>query len=188
MVLSTTRKPILTEEEHANAKGYIETILSDTIERVADLHERWPKVEQAMLLIPGLKLNMEALVAASTASSQAAVSWAETYKKSVEDRKEQDQRYDSLARRFDDLVKTNVGIGQMPIRSHREILWSALTIVGVVCLIAVVGMLSFFKYEIRGSLDSIEISQQQAQRERAEVKRELERTQQAVSEAAKIEK
>jgi hypothetical protein len=88
--------------------GEMETLLGDTIERMADLDERTQRMEIQVALIPEVKLLLLSMTSAQSLMAQSAQSMADTFRKSEE-------RQERLEGRYEKVVETASGKRQVPL-------------------------------------------------------------------------
>lgn len=149
-VIKNYRRVINAETEH---------ILGDTIEKVAVMHERLGHVEEQLAVLPEMRLMITSISNAQTVMAQSAQSMADTFKRSEERQSDFEGKQESLLQRYAELVGVASGKDQIPLRSHFWSLAAALVPVLVIAAIAVLGVLYMTRYEIKATLDSIDIRQ-----------------------------
>lgn len=148
------------DKMHAQAQARdLEELLSDTIIKVAELHERQERADQQIALIPEIKVLLHNVAAAQTVMANSAQSMAETFRRS-EDRQEK------LEIRYSEATQLIAGRGQIPLKSHYAIL-------GTVLLAALIWVTYETKTEINASLTQLSIGQQKNLEQLAKAKDEV---------------
>lgn len=158
--------------ERTDLEISIEAIFGDTIERVAEMDRRLKDVEINVGGLPEMKLLLSSMASSQSLMAQSAQSMADTFKRAEERADKQEERYDLLA-------QTAVGKDQIPLKSHREILISALLPTVLISFMLVVGTLYYTNSKIEASFSAVQIGQRETQ---AAVKKTEEKISQVASE------
>lgn len=147
----------------------LEHIMSDTIERIADMHERLNGFELHIAHIPEVRAMLTSLSTAQVTMAQSAQSMAETFRKAEERAEKAEVRYAELA-------STAAGKDQIPLKSHYWTVIICMIPVVVMALVCVLGVLYLTRQELSASLTEIKVGQQQTQEKIEEVTKEVQDT------------
>lgn len=144
------------DRESENELLNVESILGDTIEKVISMDKRLIDIERLVVGVPEMKLILTSMAASQALMSQAAESMAETFRKAELRAEKQEVRYDLLA-------QTAAGKDQIPLKSHKMILLSAIAPVMVISFLVVIGALYYTNTKIDASYNALAIGQRQTQ-------------------------
>lgn len=144
----------------------IESILEDTIIRVAEMHERMIGMETHVALLPQIKVLLGNVTAAQQVFANSAQSMAETFAKGEE-------RQERAERRYEKLTEIATGKAQVPLKSHYWTVGVALVPSLLMALVVVLYTLSVTRQDIKASLHEISVEQRETQKIVAEKAREI---------------
>lgn len=148
----------------------IEAALSETIIRVAEIHERMQSMEAQMAMIPEVKVLLGNVAVAQQVMASSAQSMADTFRKS-------EQRQERAELRYEALTQIAAGKDQIPLRSHYWTLFAALVPCFITALVVVLYTLAYNKQSIEATINKLAVTTKDAIHEgtkevRSEVQRE----------------
>lgn len=140
--------------------AHAETVMGDTIVRVADIHERLKGIEIQLALLPEIKIMVSTAATVQSTMAQSAQSMADTFKRAEDRYQRMEERYVRMEERQQELVNISNKKEQIPLKSHYWIIVSALLPSVIVLGLLVLGVLWFTKQDLKVSLKELELKQQ----------------------------
>ena len=144
----------------------VEYIMSDTILRVADMHDRLKTLEAGLSVLPEIRLMLSTISSAQSTIAHSAESMADTFKQA-------EHRYADMHDSYKHMSEVLSGKELVPLKTHY---WTVLVALAPTVLISVL-MVLFTLYYTNQSL------QASFKETKIEIKQALEETKEVVAEA-----